>query len=59
MPKYQSRLLTFPNPQPPSHPQGINLFLDGYVPSENFRFRTEPLDFDVGAKAQVAIQLRP
>ncbi|MEE9409996.1 MAG: ribosome biogenesis/translation initiation ATPase RLI [Candidatus Heimdallarchaeota archaeon] len=32
-----------------SHPlsvrEGINIFLDGYIPSENMRFRTEPIIF--------------
>ncbi len=27
--------------------EGINHFLDGFVPSENMRFRSQPLDFTV------------
>ncbi|CAO1404363.1 unnamed protein product [Diamesa serratosioi] len=31
--------------------EGINIFLDGYVPTENMRFRTESLTFKVGESA--------
>ena len=32
--------------------QGVNLFLDGFIPSENFRFRDEPLLFNGSPEAE-------
>ncbi|MDH5645945.1 MAG: ribosome biogenesis/translation initiation ATPase RLI, partial [Candidatus Heimdallarchaeota archaeon] len=32
--------------KPMSVKDGINVFLDGYIPAENMRFRSEPLKFD-------------
>lgn len=32
---------------PSSVQTGINMFLDGYIPSENMRFRNEPLEFKI------------
>lgn len=38
--------------------EGINIFLDGFVPTENMRFRTESLTFKVGANTiQLFIRL--
>jgi len=31
--------------------EGINIFLDGFVPTENMRFRTESLTFKVSESA--------
>eukprot|EP00667_Euglena_gracilis_P006011 EG_transcript_6055 len=33
---------------------GIHLFLNGFLPSENFRFRPEPLDFELGRRGAAA-----
>lgn len=32
--------------------EGINIFLDGFVPTENMRFRTESLTFKVGGNTR-------
>lgn len=35
---------------------GINIFLDGYVPSENMRFRQESLTFKIPETAEEEVQ---
>lgn len=38
--------------------EGINIFLDGYIPTENLRFRDESLTFKISENADDAIVTR-